>query len=76
MTNTSSNTPKAMQIKSHGWHNVTLTGDLLTGDTFSIKDFIKKYLNGKWNGERKGWIVDLTKVAHYSNESGTTLTVN
>jgi len=68
-------TTKKMQIKFHGWHDVALTGDLLTGDTFSVKDWIKKYLDGKWDGQRKGWVVNLDKVAHYSNESGTTLMV-
>lgn len=66
---------KKMQIKFHGWHDVTLDGNLLTGDTFAVKDWIKKYLDGKWDGQRKGWIVDLKKVARYSNESGTTLMV-
>ena len=59
-------TTKKMQIKSHGWHNVELTGNLLTGDTFTTRDFIKRYLAGKWDGERKGWIVDLDAVAKYS----------
>lgn len=68
-------TPKNMQIKHHGWHNVTLTGNLLTGDTFAIKDFIKKYLDGKWDGQHKGWIVDLEKVAKYANADGTSLMV-
>lgn len=68
-----SDTSKEMQIKSHGWHTVTLTGNIMTGDTFACKEFIKKYLNGKWYAPRSGWIVDLNAVAKYSNESGTTL---
>jgi hypothetical protein len=68
-------TPKTLTIKHKGWHEVTLTGDLMTGDTFKIKDWIKQYLNGKWDSNRKGWIVDLDKVARYSNESGDTLMV-
>jgi len=59
------------QIKSNGWHKVALTGNLLTGDTFKISDFIKKYLGGKWDGQRKGWIVDLEQVAKYTTEAGT-----
>jgi hypothetical protein len=59
------------QIKSHGWHAVTLTGNLLTGDTFKCSDFIKKYLGGKWDAARKGWIVDLTQVAKYTTPAGT-----
>jgi len=69
-------TAKEMQIKSHGWHKVTLTGDLLTGDTFKIKDWIKKYLNGKWDGARKGWVVDLTAVARRTGGNGDTMMVN
>lgn len=61
-----SNTPKKMQIKSHGWHDVTLTGDLLTGDTFAAKDFIKAILGGRWDGNRKGWVVDLDKVLSHT----------
>lgn len=66
---------KQMEIKSGGWHKVTLTGDLMTGDTISVKDWIKKYLNGKWDGQRKGWIVDLAQVAKYSGTTGVYLIV-
>jgi len=68
------NDSKKMQIKSHGWHDVTLTGNLLTGDTYKVIDFIKKYLGGKWDGQHKGWRVDLEKVAAHINDTGTTLT--
>ena len=54
---------KQLQIKSHGWHTVTLDGDLLTGDTFKCRDFVKHYLGGKWDADRKGWVVDLNMVA-------------
>jgi hypothetical protein len=70
-----SKTSKEMQIKSGGWHKVTLTGDLMTGDTFTIKDWIKKYLNGQWDGQRKGWMVDLAAVAKYSSADGSSLMV-
>jgi hypothetical protein len=70
------NTPKNMMIKHRGWHNVTLTGDLLTGDTFQVKDWIKKYLNGRWDGQRKGWVVDLDAVARYTTGGGETLMVS
>ena len=67
-------TPKQMQIKFQGWHNVTLTGDLLTGDTYAVKDWIKKYLAGRWDGQRKGWVVNLDLVSRYSG-GGETLMV-
>jgi hypothetical protein len=43
---------------------VTLTGDLLTGDTYRIKEFIKRELDGRWNADRKGWNVNPEKMAH------------
>lgn len=41
---------------------VQLNGNLLTGDTYPVKQWIKTYLNGKWDADRKGWIVDLGQV--------------
>jgi len=32
--------------------------NVLTGDTYPIKDYIKTFLGGKWDKESKGWIVD------------------
>ena len=59
------------QIKFNGWHEVELNGQLLTGDTFKCKDFIKKYLNGTWNGKLNGWIVDTDLVKKYTTDAGT-----
>lgn len=41
---------------------VQLDENLMTGDTYPVKQWIKTYLNGKWDAERKGWIVDLGQV--------------
>lgn len=43
-------------------HKVQLNGCLITGDTYPVKSWIKEYLCGKWDAERKGWIVDLKQV--------------
>lgn len=60
------------QIKSNGWHEIEITdGVLITGDTFRCKEFIKKYLDGKWSAKDKGWIVNAEKVAKYTTEAGT-----
>ena len=40
-----------VQMKSHGWHDVEVNGNLITGDTYVCKDMIKKYLGGKWKVE-------------------------
>jgi len=66
---------KNMQIKHHGWHRVTLTNDLLTGDTYPVSDWIKKYLLGRWDKARKGWIIDLAQVDRYTCGGGETLMV-
>jgi hypothetical protein len=42
--------------------NVTLDGNLLSGDTYTIKEYIKTYLGGKWDAATKSWIVDTAKV--------------
>ncbi len=66
---------KNIQIKFSGWHKVTLADNLMTGDTCPVSGFVKKYLGGKWDSTRKGWIVDLDLVKKYSNESGEFLMV-
>jgi hypothetical protein len=58
-------------IKSHGWHNVTVDGNLITGDTYKCSDFIKSKLGGKWDGARKGWVVDPELLKKYTTDAGT-----
>jgi len=39
-----------------------LTGDMLTGETFAMKDYIKSYMDGKWVADKKAWQVNIEKV--------------
>lgn len=41
---------------------MTLTGNVLSGDTFGPRQYIKKYLGGTWDAKQKAWIVDAKKV--------------
>jgi hypothetical protein len=43
-------------------NKMQLNGNLLTGNTFDHKDYIKKFLDGKWNKESKGWEIDIAKL--------------
>ena len=42
-----------------------INGNVLTGNTFPIKEFIKRKLDGKWDAERKVWIVNEQTVQKY-----------
>ena len=66
---------KQMQIKFQGWHKVNLTGNVMTGDTYPVSGWIKKYLYGKWDATHKAWVVDLDAVARYTTGGGETLMV-
>lgn len=39
-----------------------LTGDILSGDTFAIKSFVKDYLDGKWVADQKAWRINTGKM--------------
>ena len=49
-------------LKIKSTTGLTLNSNELSGNTYPVKDWIKAYLGGKWNGERKVWIVDTDKV--------------
>lgn len=59
-----------VQMKSHGWHDVEVNGNLITGDTYVCKDMIKKYLGGKWDSEKRGWIVDPELLKKHTGPQG------
>jgi len=49
---------------------VQLNGNLLTGDTYEAKGYIKAYLGGKWDSNSKGWRVDVSKVEKILSTTG------
>ena len=49
-------------IRTRKEQKLELNGDLLTGDTYPIKDYIKTTLGGKWIADRKAWKVDVVLV--------------
>lgn len=48
-----------------------LTGDLLTGDTYKMSGYIKKYLDGKWDKVAKGWHINTAKLEAITSTPGT-----
>jgi hypothetical protein len=53
--------------------NLELNGNLITGDTFKAKDYIRNYLAGKWNADAKGWNVDLSLVEKWIDQPGSAI---
>lgn len=49
-------------ITNRKGNKLQLNGDILTGDTFSMKDYIKSYMDGKWVADQKAWKVNVDKV--------------
>lgn len=41
---------------------IALDGNVVTGETYKAKEYIKSGLGGRWDADRKVWIVDLSKV--------------
>lgn len=54
-----------------------LTGNLVTGDTYPVKDWLKTYCDGKWDKDSKGWTVDVEKLnMHISRGNSIALRVD
>lgn len=56
-------------ITNRKGNKLQLNGDLLTGDTFSMKDYIKAYMDGKWVADEKAWRVNVAKVNRLIEQS-------
>lgn len=48
---------------------IALDGNVVTGETYKAKEVIKGALGGRWEAERKVWIVDLAKVEKATKSS-------
>lgn len=49
-------------LTTRNGQKLQLTGNLITGDTYPVKDWLKTYCKGKWDKDNKGWIVDLDEL--------------
>jgi len=43
-------------------NGMTLNGNILSGDTYKAREYIKSYWDGKWDANSKTWTVDGEKV--------------
>lgn len=48
----------------------SLNGNRLSGKTYEVKNYIKAYLDGKWDGNNKEWIVNVEKVMDIASRPG------
>lgn len=65
-----------INIKSKRSKGMQLNGNVLSGDTFPMKDYIKAYCGGKWNAEAKAWIVDTEKIMGMLNTPGAQISID
>jgi hypothetical protein len=57
-------------------NKMQLTGDMLSGDTFAVKDYIKSYLDGKWDGNAKAWRVNVSKINTLLHTPGAQISID
>lgn len=57
-------------------NKLQLSENILSGDTYSCKDYIKAYLGGKWDAAAKVWRVDVAKVNAILRTPGSQITVD
>ena len=46
-------------------HTVTVNGNMMTGDTYQVKDIIKQFFGGKWDSERRAWVINLNDIQRW-----------
>ena len=51
-------------------YTCSLDGNRLSGKTYEVKNYIKAYLDGKWDGDKKEWIVNTEKVTDLASRPG------
>lgn len=55
-------TSYTINCKSRMSKGMELNEDILSGDTYNARQYIKEYWDGKWNGSSKTWTVNPEKV--------------
>ena len=51
-----------MNLKIKNTTGLILTNNILSGNTYPVKDYIKKFLDGKWDKNLEAWIINPEKV--------------
>jgi hypothetical protein len=51
-------------------YTCSLNGNRLSGKTYEIPNYIKVYLDGKFDGNKKEWIVNVEKVMDIASRPG------
>lgn len=54
-----------MEVILERKYDCKISNGVLTGNTFPIKEFIKRKLDGKWDATQKAWIVNEQTVQKY-----------
>lgn len=49
-------------------NGMELDGNVLSGDTYGMREYIKKHWAGKWNADTKTWTVDSNLVVSTINK--------
>ena len=65
-----------IDINYRGGRKIQLTGNLMTfsyQDSKYIKDYVVKYLDGKWDANAKGWRVNVDKVMAQLDNGGSAI---
>ena len=63
-----------IHIRTRKENKMQLNGNVLTGDTYPVKDYIKSKLGGKWSADAKAWIGDGALVNKWLDNGGTIYT--
>lgn len=63
-------------ITNRKGNKLQLNDDILTGDTYPMKEYIKARLDGKWIADKKAWRVDVNKVNRWLSTPGAEIFVD
>jgi len=62
---------ETINIKTRKGAKLQLNGNRMSGDTYAAKGYIKAYMDGKWDGTTKTWIVNREKTIKLLETQGT-----
>lgn len=75
MENQTINITSNSRGKNTSTKGMQLTGNILSGDTFNFRDYIKTYCDGKWDKDNKVWIVNAEKIMTLLHTPGSRISI-